>query len=280
MINHEDVEHRRAIRRLALQMLYQLDIRNGHDADEVRNSLMRAGDDPHQRFDGPWRVETLPTSRDHQGAFDKAIAAWNDRGPADRLATELAPEWPSRRQPVVDRNIIRLCWSEMIRGEVPPKAAVNEAVELAKMFGTERSGPFLNGVLDKMMRRLAAARQAVAAGTAATQEAALAAGVGSGDEAAGTAAAAVGTSTATAEPPASGASSPVSSPSPGSTGTVDADGNQLAEDNGSIEGQHSKGQLAAGRGRRAAGSSNGGTDPAPWALDNDDDGPVEFWSSD
>jgi hypothetical protein len=52
----------------------------------------------------------------------------------------------------MDRNIIRLCWYEMTRGSVPPKAAINEAIELAKQFGTERSAAFLNGVLDRMMR--------------------------------------------------------------------------------------------------------------------------------
>lgn len=142
------------IRRLALQMLYQLDARQGEDAEAIRDSLLNAARDAAGHFAGAWSVPTLNDPAAHCKAFGTALAAWNARAEADRIATSLAPEWPTHRQPVVDRNVIRLCWFEMTQGEVPPKAAVNEAIELAKEFGTDRSGAFLNGVLDRMLKRI------------------------------------------------------------------------------------------------------------------------------
>ena len=147
-------ERRRRVRRLAVQMLYQIDARNGEDVDEVLHSLEEAGDDPGEHFDGLWKVSTPVDSEEHGEAFNRAKAAWECRSEADDIATELSPDWPTYRQPVMDRNIIRLCWYEMTKGEIPPKVAVNEAVEIGKEFGTERSGAFLNGVLDKMLKRV------------------------------------------------------------------------------------------------------------------------------
>ncbi len=71
---------------------------------------------------------------------------------ADHTVAELAPDWPTYRQPVVDRNILRLAYYEMIPGTTPPKVAINEAIELAKEFSTEKSPLFVNGVLDKIYR--------------------------------------------------------------------------------------------------------------------------------
>ncbi len=142
------------IRRLALQMLYQLDARQGEDEESIRHSLLNAASDPGDQFSGPWAVPTVGSDETHARAFRTALGAWNSRAEADGIATSLAPEWPTHRQPVIDRNVIRLCWYEMTQGDVPPKAAVNEAIELAKEFGTDRSGAFLNGVLDRMLRRV------------------------------------------------------------------------------------------------------------------------------
>lgn len=144
--------HPRDIRRLALQMLYQIDARDGEDLDKIRASMIEAGADPDGRFQDLWSVETLDDPRDHQAAFEKALGAWETRNEADARASSLSPEWPTHRQPVMDRNVIRLCWYEMTRGNVPAKVAVNEAIEMGKQFGTERSAPFLNGVLDKMLK--------------------------------------------------------------------------------------------------------------------------------
>jgi N utilization substance protein B len=75
----------------------------------------------------------------------------------DPLIEKCAPEWPLDQVKIVDRNIIRLGIQELLFGnydEVPPKVAINEAIELAKSFGGESSGRFVNGVLGTIYREL------------------------------------------------------------------------------------------------------------------------------
>jgi hypothetical protein len=64
------------------------------------------------------------------------------------------PDWPSRRLAPIDRAILRLAHFEMTSGRTPPKVAINEAVELAKAFSTEKSPAFINGLLGKVLKRL------------------------------------------------------------------------------------------------------------------------------
>ena len=75
----------------------------------------------------------------------------------DPLIEKCAPEWPLDQVTVVDRNILRLGIYELLFGnydEVPPKVAINESIELAKSFGGESSGRFVNGVLGTIYREL------------------------------------------------------------------------------------------------------------------------------
>jgi transcription antitermination protein NusB len=67
----------------------------------------------------------------------------------NKLITTYAPEWPLEQITVVDRNVLRIGIFELkfSSGEIPPKVAINEAIELAKTFGGESSGKFINGVL-------------------------------------------------------------------------------------------------------------------------------------
>ncbi|MEA3407423.1 MAG: transcription antitermination factor NusB [Chloroflexota bacterium] len=66
----------------------------------------------------------------------------------DAIIQRIAPEWPIDQIAVVDRNVLRLAAFEiLVDDDVPPKVAINEAVELAKMFGSESSSRFVNGVL-------------------------------------------------------------------------------------------------------------------------------------
>jgi transcription antitermination factor NusB len=80
-----------------------------------------------------------------------ATAVWTCRDEADREISAIAREWPSHRQPVVDRNLLRMGWYELRRTDAPDVKVVSDAVELAKEFGTADSGKFVNGVLDKVM---------------------------------------------------------------------------------------------------------------------------------
>lgn len=75
----------------------------------------------------------------------------------DPIIEKCAPEWPLDQVTIVDRNILRLGIYELLFGnyeEVPPKVAINEAIELAKSFGGESSGRFVNGVLGTIYREL------------------------------------------------------------------------------------------------------------------------------
>lgn len=73
----------------------------------------------------------------------------------DKIITETAPEWPIDQTTVVDRNVLRLgIYELMFLKEVPPKVAINEAVELGKAFGGESSGKFVNGVLGTLYKKL------------------------------------------------------------------------------------------------------------------------------
>lgn len=139
----------RDIRRLAFQALFQLDahapVRGGSLPDgEVQ--AVRASLDEADGF----------TGRERDKAFALAQAAFADRAAADAVFTELAPTWPAHRQAAVDRAILRLAHYEMTSGAAAPKIAVNEAVELAKTYSTEKSPAFINALLDKVLKRLAA----------------------------------------------------------------------------------------------------------------------------
>ena len=75
----------------------------------------------------------------------------------DKIIETSAPEWPLDQISIVDRNVLRIGLYELIYGDkeaVPPKVAINEAIELAKSFGGESSGKFINGVLGTVYKEI------------------------------------------------------------------------------------------------------------------------------
>jgi N utilization substance protein B len=75
----------------------------------------------------------------------------------DKIIEKAAPQWPLEQIAMVDRNVLRLGLYELLyadREEVPPKVAINEAIELAKSFGGDSSGKFVNGVLGTVYREI------------------------------------------------------------------------------------------------------------------------------
>ncbi|MCC6660913.1 MAG: transcription antitermination factor NusB [Phycisphaerales bacterium] len=133
----------RDIRRLAFQALYQIDARGTDDLPSILESLNPAG----------------AFTEDERGrALALALAAFENRGAADAEMLVLAPTWPAHRQPAVDRAVLRLAHYEMVVGRAPPKVVVNEAVELAKEFSTDKAPAFVNGLLDKVLKRVLAER--------------------------------------------------------------------------------------------------------------------------
>lgn len=129
----------RIIRRFAFQALYQLDAVPDAEVEQIRTSIDSADDLKPAEVD-----KALTLARD----------AFEHRADADSEITKLAPEWPIHRQPAVDRALLRLAYYEMTRGTTPPKAAVSEAVKLAKEFSTEKSPAFVNAILDKLLKKV------------------------------------------------------------------------------------------------------------------------------
>jgi len=75
----------------------------------------------------------------------------------DKIIEKAAPEWPMPQIPIVDRNVLRIGLYELLyadKEEVPPKVAINEAIELAKTFSGITSGKFVNGVLGTVFKQL------------------------------------------------------------------------------------------------------------------------------
>lgn len=80
--------------------------------------------------------------------------AWQRRTEIDQVIEDAAPTWPIHQMPPVEKAVLRLAICELLfetEDPVPPRAIINEAVELAKYFGSERSGGFVNGVLGSVV---------------------------------------------------------------------------------------------------------------------------------
>lgn len=127
-----NVRHRARI--AAMQALYELDITD-HPAEQV---VTRRVED-----------ESLPGDAS-EFAQRLARGAWEQRAQIDDVIEKAAPNWPIYQMPAIEKAILRLAIWELLlndRDPVPPKAVINEAVELAKHFGGDNSGRFVNGVL-------------------------------------------------------------------------------------------------------------------------------------
>ncbi len=123
---------RRQARSVALQALYEIDS-VGHDQNQVvkRCALDEALPDE----GGEFASELVKGVEEHRAQLDVVIGKY-------------APEWPVEQLAVVDRNILRMALYELFYAkDVPIKVAINEAVELAKTFGSDTAPRFVNGVL-------------------------------------------------------------------------------------------------------------------------------------
>ena len=146
----------RDIRILALQALYAIDASDGRDAGAIEHAIGEPGtafgllDATARGTVAAPEAEYTPAER--RKAFEAASQAWASRDEADEVYATLAPTWPASRQPVVDRSILRLAWRELSLGRPAARIVVDEAIELAKAFSTEKSPAFINGLLDKALR--------------------------------------------------------------------------------------------------------------------------------
>lgn len=130
--------NRHLSRIIAMQTLYEWDFRqNGDPMNIMERHLERVGDDADREFVS----QLINGALEHIGDIDGSI-------------TKAAPEWPLEQIAVVDKTILRLAIFELLYlQDVPPKVAINEAVELGKAFGGENSSKFINGVLGTLYRQ-------------------------------------------------------------------------------------------------------------------------------
>ena len=122
-------------RSIALQALYEIDIAN-HSIGNVLEA----------RFTDAELEEHL---QDFSLAIVRGIVPL--RGMLDGYIADHAPEWPIDQVSIIDRNLIRIAlWEFAVNGETPVKVAINEAIELAKRFGSDSTPRFVNGVLGSL----------------------------------------------------------------------------------------------------------------------------------
>lgn len=142
------MKKRTRARELALQFLYQVDL-VGPDIAGDADTFVRG-----EEKDGESRKFALRLIRgtlEHRPAIDEIVQG-------------VAQNWEISRMAVVDRNVLRVATYELLHCEdIPPKVAINEAIEIGKRFSTQNSGAFINGILDKIMNRATGARNAAGA---------------------------------------------------------------------------------------------------------------------
>lgn len=138
------MQPRRRARGIAIQTLYEIDC-VGHQADAVLEA----------------RLQSTPLAPDTaQFAESLVLGVMANQDEMDQLIALYAPEWPVDQMAIIDRNILRIAIYELaIDDTTPVKVAINEAVELAKLYGSDSSARFVNGVLGTLVERLREIRE-------------------------------------------------------------------------------------------------------------------------
>ncbi len=148
------MKSRTQARGLALQVLYEVDLSHHSPAEAFQHRLEET---------------PLPPSL-AEFARQIVFGVYPIAKDLDRVLAHFAPEWPMEEIAAIDRNILRIaCW-ELTMADTPIKVAINEAVELAKFYGSENSPRFINGVLGSVVDRLHEVKQALTAVTLAKEK--------------------------------------------------------------------------------------------------------------
>ncbi len=138
------MSNRHLARTIAMQSLYQWDFLGQDDARLPEVIAFN-------------RAEFAPDFDDGGFVQDLVDGTLKNRAAVDDIITRFAPDWPIDAITIVDRNILRLgCYELKFSDAVPSKVAINEAIELAKSFGGEASGRFVNGVLGAVYKDMLA----------------------------------------------------------------------------------------------------------------------------
>ncbi len=125
-----------------MQALYQLDVQ---------------GSDLLLRLMGDFFYEEEADERTRALAWEWTQGTWEKVAECDEMITGSTIRWQFSRLSPVDRSILRLAVYQLkFCPEIPPKVVINEAIELAKRYSTDKSGPFVNGVLDAILKKMQA----------------------------------------------------------------------------------------------------------------------------
>ncbi len=129
---------RREARELALQCLYQWDQQGPDDGRALATQYLES------------RASSPDSRRYAQSLLE---TYWDHALTIDELISTCAENWSVHRMAVIDRNILRLAVTELCHvAAVPSRVTLDEAIELAKRFSTEKSGSFVNGILDRVLK--------------------------------------------------------------------------------------------------------------------------------
>lgn len=129
--------NRHLSRVIIMQTLYEWDFRPKSNLDEIKQ---RNIENYQEDADGQFINQTIEGVIEHQQKIDQEII-------------KAAPEWPLEQISAIDKTILRIAIYELLNSEdIPPKVAINEAVELGKTFGGQNSSKFINGVLGTVYR--------------------------------------------------------------------------------------------------------------------------------
>ncbi|MEW6409446.1 MAG: transcription antitermination factor NusB [Nitrospirota bacterium] len=134
---------RRKAREIALQVLYQIDIRQEKLTEEFLDEAL-------------YDCKNISIN-DEMAEYSKKLirGIMENLTSIDDIIAHFAANWRIDRMAVVDRNILRIAVYELkYRDDIPSKVAINEAIEIAKRYSTEDSGTFINGILDGVARSL------------------------------------------------------------------------------------------------------------------------------
>lgn len=131
------MSNRRKSREFALQALFGIDITEEYDHETVE-AVCRMLNVPETLQ--PYFFDVVKGVSTHYKGIDQCIG-------------DTSSNWKLSRMSPVDRNIIRIAAYEILyKDDIPPKVAINEAIEIGKKFGTEKSGSFINGILDTLYK--------------------------------------------------------------------------------------------------------------------------------
>ena len=122
-------------REVALQVLYQDDLNPKHNPAESDGFLQ----------------SRLHSSELAEFARSLVAGVRRNRAELDHVLEQTADNWSLERMAVTDRNVLRLGAFEILYSDTPDRVAINEAVELAKRFGSKQSAQFVNGILDRLL---------------------------------------------------------------------------------------------------------------------------------